>query len=85
MPEQVQRTNRLLSLLSDQDYEQLRPHLSHVTLEYKKSLYEAFRPIEQVYFPRRIQAEPDLEHRSASLCPCAVQSGRAIGGMRSVA
>jgi CRP-like cAMP-binding protein len=51
MPEQVQRTNRLLSLLSDQDYEQLRPHLSHVTLEYKKSLYEAFRPIEQVYFP----------------------------------
>src|SRR5947209_13161657 len=45
------RTNRLLSLLSDQDYEWLRPHLSQVDLEYRKSLYEASRPIEQVYFP----------------------------------
>ena len=45
------RTNRLLSLLSDHDYERLRPHLSQVVLEYKKSLYEASRPIEQVYFP----------------------------------
>jgi CRP-like cAMP-binding protein len=46
-----QRTNRLLSLLSDQDYERLRPHLSHVVFDYKKSLYEASRPIEHVYFP----------------------------------
>jgi CRP-like cAMP-binding protein len=45
------RTNRLLSLLSDHDYERLRPHLSPVAFEYKKSLYEASRPIEQVYFP----------------------------------
>ena len=45
------RTNRLLSLLSDQDYERLRPHLSHVIFDYRKSLYEASRPIEQVYFP----------------------------------
>ena len=45
------RTNRLLSLLSDHDYERLRPHLSQVALEYKKSLYEASRPIEHVYFP----------------------------------
>jgi CRP-like cAMP-binding protein len=45
------RTNRLLSLLSDADYERLRPHLSPVVFEYKKSLYEASRPIEQVYFP----------------------------------
>jgi CRP-like cAMP-binding protein len=45
------RTNRLLSLLSDVDYERLRPHLSHVVFDYKKSLYEASRPIEQVYFP----------------------------------
>jgi CRP-like cAMP-binding protein len=45
------RTNRLLSLLSDDDYERLRPHLSHVTFDYKKSLYEASRPIDQVYFP----------------------------------
>ena len=45
------RTNRLLSLLSDDDYERLRPHLSPVVLEYRKSLYEASRPIEHVYFP----------------------------------
>jgi CRP-like cAMP-binding protein len=47
----IPRTNRLLSLLSDNDYERLRPHLSLVGLEYKKSLYEASRPIEHVYFP----------------------------------
>ena len=51
MPFRNRRTNRLLSLLSDEDYERLRPHLSIVVLEYKKSLYEASRPIEQVYFP----------------------------------
>lgn len=46
-----ERTNRLLSLLSDDDYERLRPHLSEVAFDYRKSLYEASRPIEQVYFP----------------------------------
>ena len=46
-----QRTNRLLSLLSDDDYEHLRPHLSPIALEYRKILYEAARPIEHVYFP----------------------------------
>jgi CRP-like cAMP-binding protein len=51
MSHRDRRTNRLLSLLSDHDYEQLRPHLSHVVLDYRKSLYEASRPIEQVYFP----------------------------------
>ena len=51
MPHRDQRTNRLLSLLSDNDYERLRPHLSKVVLEYKKSLYEASRPIDHVYFP----------------------------------
>jgi CRP-like cAMP-binding protein len=45
------RTNRLLSLLSDTDYERLRPHLSPVAFDYRKSLYEASRRIEQVYFP----------------------------------
>ncbi|HXN69774.1 MAG TPA: Crp/Fnr family transcriptional regulator [Bradyrhizobium sp.] len=45
------RTNRLLSLLSDDDYERLRPHFSPVALEYRKSLYEASRPIKRVYFP----------------------------------
>ncbi len=49
--EREPRTNRLLSLLSDDDYERLRPHLSHVAFDYRKSLYEASRPIEQVYFP----------------------------------
>jgi CRP-like cAMP-binding protein len=51
MPDSDQRTNRLLSLLSDDDYERLRPHLSHVILDYRKSLYEASRPIDHVYFP----------------------------------
>lgn len=45
------RTNRLLSLLSDHDYERLRPRLSQVAFDYKKDLYEASRPIEHVYFP----------------------------------
>jgi CRP-like cAMP-binding protein len=51
MLERDQRTNRLLLLLSDDDYERLRSHLSVVEFDYKKSLYEASRPIEQVYFP----------------------------------
>jgi CRP-like cAMP-binding protein len=51
MRERDPRTNRLLSLLSDDDYERLRPHLSHVALDYRKSLYEASRTIEHVYFP----------------------------------
>jgi CRP-like cAMP-binding protein len=51
MLERNQRTNRLLSLLSDDDYERLRPHLSQLVLDYRKSLYEASRPIEHIYFP----------------------------------
>ena len=51
MPNRDRRTSRLLSLLSDADYERLRPHLSQVVLNYRKSLYEASRPIERVYFP----------------------------------
>ena len=46
-----QRTNRLLTLLSDDDYERLRPHLSISKLDYKKVLYEARREIRYVYFP----------------------------------
>ena len=45
-----QRTNRLLTLLSDDDYERLRPHLSVSKLDYKKVLYEARREIRYVYF-----------------------------------
>jgi CRP-like cAMP-binding protein len=37
--------------LTDSDYERLRPHLSPLVFDYKKSLYEAARPIEHVYFP----------------------------------
>jgi CRP-like cAMP-binding protein len=51
MPHRDLRTNRLLSLLSDDDYQRLRPHLSPVVLDHRKSLYEASRPIEHVYFP----------------------------------
>jgi CRP-like cAMP-binding protein len=51
MPERDRRTNRLLTLLSDDDYERLRPHLAPVAFDYRKSLYEASRPIGQVYFP----------------------------------
>ena len=51
MPNRERRTNRLLSLLSNDDYERLRPHLSPVMFDYKKSLYEASRPIDRMYFP----------------------------------
>jgi CRP-like cAMP-binding protein len=51
MPERDRRTNRLLTLLSDDDYERLRPHLALVAFDYRKSLYEASRPIGHVYFP----------------------------------
>jgi CRP-like cAMP-binding protein len=43
--------NRLLDLLSADDYDRLRPHLTKSRFEYKQLLYEAGRPIEQVYFP----------------------------------
>src|SRR5271165_4291643 len=42
--------NRLLALLTDADYERLRPHLRAVPLEYRKSLYEAGKSIEFVWF-----------------------------------
>jgi CRP-like cAMP-binding protein len=51
MLDRDQRTNRLLLLMSDHDYERLRSHLSVVDFDYRKSLYEASRPIEHVYFP----------------------------------
>jgi CRP-like cAMP-binding protein len=42
--------NRLLGLLSPQDYERLLPHLERLSLEYRQSLYRANRKIEFVYF-----------------------------------
>jgi CRP-like cAMP-binding protein len=51
MLERDKRTNRLLLLLPDSDYERLRPHLAYVEFEYKRSLYDASRTIDHVYFP----------------------------------
>jgi CRP-like cAMP-binding protein len=51
MSEQDQRTNRLLTLLSNADYERLRPHLTNVQLEYKRTLYEPSVPIGHIHFP----------------------------------
>jgi CRP-like cAMP-binding protein len=42
--------NRLLGLLPPRDYERLRPHLDHIPLEYRQSLYRANKAIEFVYF-----------------------------------
>ena len=42
--------NRLLGLLPSKDYKRLRPHLHHIPLEYRQSLYRANKPIEFVYF-----------------------------------
>jgi CRP-like cAMP-binding protein len=51
VPGTEQRTNRLLTLLSDDDYERLRPHFSISKLSYRKVLYDARREIRNVYFP----------------------------------
>ena len=45
--------DRLLGLLPRRDYERLRPHLHHIPLEYRQSLYRAHRPIGFVYFIER--------------------------------
>jgi CRP-like cAMP-binding protein len=45
-----QLPNRLLSLLSPDDYARLRPHLQPTPLEYRKSLYEADTNIDSVWF-----------------------------------
>jgi CRP-like cAMP-binding protein len=44
------RANRLLQLLPPKDLARLRPLLHPVSLEYRKSLYRANRPIDFVYF-----------------------------------
>jgi len=44
------RANRLLGLLSPGDYKRLRPHLQHISLQYRQSLYRAHKPIGFVYF-----------------------------------
>ncbi|MDO9414033.1 MAG: Crp/Fnr family transcriptional regulator [Pseudolabrys sp.] len=43
--------NRLLALFEPADRKLLSPHFKNVTLEYRKPLYEAYKPIEHVYFP----------------------------------
>jgi CRP-like cAMP-binding protein len=42
--------NRLLASLSQADYDLLQPHLEPVQLTYRRSLYQANRPIPFVYF-----------------------------------
>jgi CRP-like cAMP-binding protein len=42
--------NRLLASLANADYERLRSRLEPVCLEFKRSLYEANKPIDFVYF-----------------------------------
>jgi len=42
--------NRLLGLLSSKDYKRLLPHLQHVPLTYRQSLYRARQRLEFVYF-----------------------------------
>ena len=74
------RTNRLLSLLSDDDYEHLRPHLSLITLEYRKILYEAARPIEHVRFPFQDGSAPRDLHSVRALV--ADLDGRINGGAK---
>jgi CRP-like cAMP-binding protein len=43
--------NRLLQLLPRSDFDGLHPHLEAVTLEYRQPLFEANRPLRNVYFP----------------------------------
>src|SRR5436190_11978772 len=48
----VQSTrNRLLELLTPDDFDRLRPHLEETSLKYRMPLYEAQEPIDFVYFP----------------------------------
>ena len=47
---EIQPRNRLLGLLPRRDYERLRPHLHHIPLKYRQSLYGANKPIGSVYF-----------------------------------
>ncbi|NVN86713.1 MAG: Crp/Fnr family transcriptional regulator [Rhodopseudomonas sp.] len=45
------RENRLLTMMPSGDFERLRPHLHKVTLDYRMPLYEAHKPINDIYFP----------------------------------
>ena len=49
----AQPGNRLLSRLSEQDFQRLRPLMEEVTLEFKSVLYELHAPLTHVYFPLR--------------------------------
>jgi hypothetical protein len=65
--------NSLLASLSDADYEQLRPHLGPVCLDYKRSLYEVNKPIEFVYFlEQEVLMWPVTDHLRA------LRSGHAV-------
>lgn len=49
-PSKSVHRNRLLAALPPEDYERIRPHLEHVALPYRRSLYEANTAIDFVYF-----------------------------------
>jgi CRP-like cAMP-binding protein len=59
--------NHLLAVLPSDEVELLRPDLEEVPITLRKSLYEANRPIQHLYFPHRgvISLVTDLEDRSA--------------------
>lgn len=59
--------NHLLSALLPEELEVLRPDLEEVPMAVRKSVYEANRPIEHVYFPHRgvISLVTDMEDGSA--------------------
>jgi len=45
------RSNKLLAVLPDSEYERLYPHLKPISLPVHQVLYEAAEPITHVYFP----------------------------------
>ncbi|MBW4419139.1 MAG: Crp/Fnr family transcriptional regulator [Myxacorys californica WJT36-NPBG1] len=51
MPQDRSTQNKLLSALSEGEYERLVPYLEFVSLPFKQVLYEPNQPIEYVYFP----------------------------------
>ena len=58
--------NRLLTALSSQEYQRLRPHLEEFTLSFGEILYEPGQIIRHVYFPNSgiVSLLSMVEHRS---------------------
>ncbi|MGB6624079.1 MAG: cyclic nucleotide-binding domain-containing protein, partial [Candidatus Acidiferrales bacterium] len=43
--------NKILLLISDEEYARIRPHLEYLSMPHHLSLYEPGQPLEFVYFP----------------------------------